>query len=215
MNPTDKTAISRLAKRGSYDEAIINAILDETKVCTVAYCQGDQPFQIPTGFVRIKNKLYIHGSVGSHFLLQIADGRKICITATLLDGIVLARSVFDSSMNYRSVVIFSEGKIIDDLNEKARIFEAFTEKMIPGRWADVRIPNESEIKKTIIIELPILEASAKIREGLPFDGEDERDPSVWWGVIPQKTIYTEPVPHPQIKPEVTLPYYIQHLVSNS
>ncbi len=212
MKPTDKTSISRLAKRGSYDEAVIHAILDEAKICTVAYCQGDQPFQIPTGFVRIGNSVFIHGSVGSHFLLQIADGRKICLTATLLDGIVLARSIFDSSMNYRSVVIFSEGKIIDDMALREEIFHAFTEKMIPGRWADVRTPSESEIKKTIIIEFPINEASAKIREGLPFDGEDERDPAVWWGVIPQKTIYTEAQPHPDIKPGVELPDYLKKLI---
>ena len=212
MKPSAKTTISRLSKRGSYEEVVIHAILDEAKVCTVAYCQGDQPFQIPTGFVRIDNKIYIHGSVGSHFLLQIADGRKVCITVTLLDGLVLARSVFDSSMNYRSAVVFSEGKVIDNLSERERIFEAFTEKMIPGRWADVRTPNESEIKKTIILEFPILEASAKIREGLPFDGEDERDPSVWWGIIPQKMVYTEPQPHPEIKPGVMLPEYIKNLI---
>ncbi len=212
MQATDKTTISRLAKRGSYDDQVIHAILDEALLCTVAYCEGDQPFQIPTGFVRVDNKIYIHGSVGSHFMRQLSDGRKVCITATLLDGLLLARSIFDSSMNYRSVVVFSEGNVIDDLAEKQRLFEAFTEKMIPGRWADVRIPNENEIKKTILMEFPILEASAKIREGMPYDDEAERDPSVWWGVIPAKMIYTEPLPHPEIKPEVKLPDYLKSLL---
>lgn len=212
MEKTDKTTISRLAKRGSYDEKVIYSILDEALLCTVSYSDGDQPWQIPTGFVRIDNKIYIHGSVGSHFMRQLSDGRKVCIVATLLDGIVLARSVFDSSMNYRSVVIFSEGKVIDEMGEKQRIFEAFTEKMVPGRWADVRIPSVSEINKTILIEFPIDEASAKIREGLPIDGEDERDPSVWWGVIPCKMIYTDPQPHPEIKPGVALPDYLKKLI---
>jgi nitroimidazol reductase NimA-like FMN-containing flavoprotein (pyridoxamine 5'-phosphate oxidase superfamily) len=211
MQPTDKTTISRLAKRGSYDEAVIHAILDEALLCNVAYQHEGQPFQIPTGFVRIGSSVYIHGSVGSHFMRRIGDGRPVCLCATLLDGIVLARSVFDSSMNYRSVILFASGKVIEDLGEKTRIFEAFTEKMVPGRWTDVRTPSENEIKKTILIEFPVTEASAKIREGMPFDDEAERDPSVWWGVIPSRISYGTPIPHPGIKAGVTLPAYLEKL----
>lgn len=211
MEKTEKTSLSRLPKRGSYDDAVIHGILDEALICTVAYQDNGQPFQLPTGFVRIKDTVYIHGSVGSHFIRQLSDGRPVCISATLLDGLVLARSVFDSSMNYRSVVMFSQGAVVEDLKEKAAIFEAFTEKMIPGRWNDVRIPNEKEIQKTTIIAFPLLEASAKIREGLPFDGEDERDPAVWWGVIPCRTVYSTPQPHPDIKPGVALPEYLARL----
>ncbi|HEX4886795.1 MAG TPA: pyridoxamine 5'-phosphate oxidase family protein [Luteibaculaceae bacterium] len=137
MEKTDRTSISRLAGRGSYDIHQINAILDEALLCTVSYVEQGRPFSIPTGFVRVGNQLVIHGSVGSHFMRQIADGRDLCVVITLLDGLVLARSIFDSSMNYRSVVLFSKAVTVDALEEKRKYFEAYTEKVLPGRWADV------------------------------------------------------------------------------
>lgn len=209
MEKTDRTSISRLAGRGSYDIHQINAILDEALLCTVSYVEQGRPFSIPTGFVRVGNQLVIHGSVGSHFMRQIADGRDLCVVITLLDGLVLARSIFDSSMNYRSVVLFSKAVTVDALEEKRKYFEAYTEKVLPGRWADVRQPSDKEINKTLLMTLEISEASAKIREGLPFDGEDERDPAVWWGVLPMHTVYGEPQPHPQLKEGVEFPTYLK------
>ena len=165
---TDKTEITRLPKRGAYDKETIYAILDEALFCTLAYAVDGQTFQIPTGFVRVEDKLYLHGSVGSHYMRELAGKAiPVSISATLIDGLVLARSAFHHSVNYRSVVVFSQGEVVKEENEMYRVLEAFTEKMCPGRWADVRKPTDNEWKETMLLSIEITEASAKIRTGPP------------------------------------------------
>jgi len=206
---TEKTEITRLAKRGVYDVDTIYSILDEALVCTVAYSNGDQPFQIPTGFCRIGNKLYIHGSVGSFYMREIvAKKLPVCISATLIDGMVLARSAFHHSVNYRSVVIFGEPELVTDKDELYKVLEIFTEKMCPGRWADVRKPNEGEWKATMVISFEIKEASAKVRVGPPKDDEEDYDLNIWAGVQPLQLVRKSVIPDPALKAGIPLPSYL-------
>ncbi len=165
---TDKTKITRLPKRGVYDKETVYSILDEALFCTVAYSNNNQPFQIPTGFVRIENKIYIHGSVGSFYMRELQTKKlPVCISVTLIDGMVLARSAFHHSVNYRSVTIFAEPNVVTDKDELYKALEVFTNKMCPGRWNDIRKPNENEWKATMVLSFEITEASAKIRVGAP------------------------------------------------
>jgi uncharacterized protein len=206
---TEKTEITRLAKRGVYDVDTINSILDEALVCTVAYSNGNQPFQIPTGFCRIGNKLYIHGSVGSFYMREIVTKKlPVCISATLIDGMVLARSAFHHSVNYRSVVMFGEPELVTDKDELYKVLEVFTEKMCPGRWADIRKPNEGEWKATMVISFEIKEASAKVRVGPPKDDEEDYDLNIWAGVQPLQLVRKSVIPDPALKAGVALPSYL-------
>jgi len=171
---TDKTEITRLAKRGTYDQETIFSILDEALFCTVAYVREGQAFQIPTGFCRIGEKLYIHGSVGSFYMRELAEKKlPVCISVTLIDGLVLARSAFHHSVNYRSVVLFSEARKVDDQDELYRSLEVFTDKMQPGRWADIRKPDSGEWKATMVLSFDITAVSAKVRVGPPKDDDED------------------------------------------
>jgi nitroimidazol reductase NimA-like FMN-containing flavoprotein (pyridoxamine 5'-phosphate oxidase superfamily) len=205
---TDKTGITRLPKRGTYDVATIYSILDEALVCTVAYVNEAQPFQIPTGFARIDNTIYIHGSVGAWYMRQIADGAPVCISATLLDGIVLARSAFHHSVNYRSVVFFSKGRRVTEEAEQYRALEVFTNKMCPGRWDDIRKPNATEWKGTMVIAFDIEEASAKVRTGGPKDDDEDYAMDVWAGVQEVKIQRGQLVADELLKPGVAIPAYL-------
>jgi len=206
---TQKTKITRLPKRGSYDQKTIYAILDEALFCTVAFVFDGEPFQIPTGFCRIKDNLYIHGSVGSSYMRKLAQGDlSVCISATLLDGIVLARSAFHQSMNYRSVVLFSKATEVTDNNELENIFEIFTNKMCPGRWADVRKPTSKEWEKTMTLCFPISEASAKIREGNAKDDEEDYNLNTWAGVQPLQIVRMPPISDPNLKVNTKIPDYL-------
>ncbi len=206
---TEKTEITRLAKRGVYDIDTIYSILDEALVCTVAYSNGNQPFQIPTGFCRIENKLYIHGSVGSFYMREIVTKKlHVCISATLIDGMVLARSAFHHSVNYRSVVMFGEPELVTDKDELYKVLEVFTEKMCPGRWADIRKPNEGEWKATMVLSFEIKEASAKVRVGPPKDDEEDYDLNIWAGVQPLQLVRKSVIPDPALKAGVALPSYL-------
>lgn len=205
---TPNTKISRSAKRGAYDEATINEILDEGLLCHIAYVQDGQPMMIPTGYCRIGNKIYIHGSVGSHFMRNLADGRKVCLTVSFLDGLVLARSAFSHSVNYRSVVIFSPATVVTDEQERWDALEAFTDHVIPGRWAEVREPSAKEMKATIVISFVIEEASAKIRVGGPNDDEEDYQVPVWAGVLPLKLQAQAPITDPKMLFDMPVPDYI-------
>ena len=197
---TDRTTISRLPKRGRYDRNIVYAILDEALFCTVAYASGNLPHQIPTGFCRVDDTLYFHGSVGSHFLREIMDkGLDVCINVTLMDALVLARSAFHHSMNYRSVVMFGKPILVTDAGLLDRVMEAFTNKLVSGRWDLVRKPTVGEWKATMVLGLPIVEASAKIREGFPVDDEEDLDMDVWAGLVPLKSSRQTPQPDPKLK----------------
>jgi uncharacterized protein len=207
---TDNTRITRLPKRGVYDKETIYSILDEALVCTVAFALEGKPFQIPTGFCRIEDTLYIHGSVGSFYMRVLADKNlPVCISVTHIDGLVLARSAFHHSVNYRSVVLFSHAQKVTDKNELYKTLEVFTNKMQPGRWNDVRKPNESEWQKTMVIKFSIEEASAKVRTSPPVDDEEDYNLNVWAGVVPLVLERKKPEAHPKLKAGIELPGYLQ------
>ena len=206
---TGRTTITRMPKRGVYDKETIYSILDEALFCNLAYAKEGQAFQIPTGFCRINDKLYIHGSVGSHYMRELATQKmQVSISATLLDGLVLARSAFHHSVNYRSVVIFSQPELVIEAAELYKILEVFTEKMCPGRWADIRKPNEGEWKATMVLGFSIQEASAKVRTGPPVDDDEDYNLNVWAGVLPLKMTKQSLIPDPKLKVQVNVPGYL-------
>src|SRR5947208_3945139 len=187
------TTVRRLAARGNYDRATIHAILDEALICHVGFVAGERPVVIPTIHVRIGDTLYFHGSAASRMLRSLKDGIDACVTVTLLDGLVLARSAFHHSMNYRSVVVLGRGHEVTDREEKVRALEAIVEHVVPGRAAIVRAPSESELKQTLVIAMPLEEASAKIRTGPPIDDEADYALDVWAGVIPMSLVKGKPI----------------------
>lgn len=206
---TEKTEITRLPKRGVYEKENVYAILDEALVCTVAFVLKGQPFQIPTGFCRKGDTLYIHGSVGSFYMRELAvNNLPVCVSVTLIDGLVLARSAFHHSVNYRSVVLFSHSKKVEDKNELYEVLELFTNKMQPGRWNDVRKPTDGEWKSTMVIKFDIEEASAKVRTGPPKDDDEDYDLNIWAGVVPLKIERKPVIADPVLKAGVSLPVYL-------
>lgn len=206
---TDRTSMTRLPKRGSYDRDTVHAILDEALYCTVAFTLNNQPFQIPTGFCRIDDYLYIHGSVGSYYMRELAAGKlPVCISVTLLDGLVLARSAFHHSVNYRSVVAFSTTEVVEDNDELYRALEVFTNKIQPGRWNDIRLPTDSEWKKTMVLRFKLEEASAKIRSGDPKDDEEDYDRDTWAGVVPIELKRLTPIDDIALKKGIKKPDYL-------
>jgi uncharacterized protein len=206
---TDKTEITRLAKRGSYEKSVVFSILDEALFVTLAFVKDNAPFQIPTGHCRIDEDLYVHGSVGSTYMRHLSSSKaEVCIAATLIDGLVLARSAFHHSVNYRSVVIFSRAEQVTDKDELYRALEVFTNKIQPGRWNDIRKPDEGEWKATMVLKFRIEEASAKIRTGDPKDDESDYNLPVWAGVVPLKLERHAPVRDALLNPAVQLPDYL-------
>lgn len=207
---TDKTTITRLPKRGEYDKEVVYNILDEALVCTLAYVRDGQPFQIPTGFCRMGNKIYLHGSVGSFYMRELEEKKlPVCISVTHIDGLVLARSAFHHSVNYRSVVLFSHAEKVVDQAELYEALEVFTNKMQPGRWNDVRKPNAGEWKATMVIAFNIEEASAKIRVGGPKDDEEDYALDIWAGVVPLKIQRLPVIPDDVLKEGVPVPEYLK------
>jgi uncharacterized protein len=205
MTKTERTTVKRLPKRGAYDRDTIYPILDEALICHVGFAVNGQPYVIPTGFARIGDDLYIHGSSASRMLRNLAQGIDVCVTVTLLDGLVLARSAFHHSMNYRSVVILGKASLVEDAEEKYKALEAFTEHVIPGRWADIRWPSDLELKATSVLKLPIKEASAKIRIGGPIDDDEDYAMNVWAGVIPISLHPSAPVADEKLAEGVKVP----------
>lgn len=208
IKPTERTRVKRLPKRGNYDREVINAILDEGFICHVGFAADGQPYVIPTGYARIANDLYIHGSAASRMLRGIAKGIDVCVTVTLVDGLVLARSAFHHSINYRSVVILGKAELVETADEKNAVLEAFTEHVIPGRWAELRWPNELELKATTVLKLPINEASAKIRTGGPVDDEEDYAMNIWAGVIPLKLTKRDPIPDDRLANGIAIPVHV-------
>jgi nitroimidazol reductase NimA-like FMN-containing flavoprotein (pyridoxamine 5'-phosphate oxidase superfamily) len=190
--PTARTTVKRHPERGHYDRDVIDAILDEALMCHLGFVMDGQPFVIPTIHARDGDILYIHGSPGSRMLRTAKAGVDICVTATLLDGLVLARSVYNHSMNYRSVVVLGRAHEVTELDEKLRAMQCVVEHVVKGRWNDARQPNEGEIKGTTILALPLDESSAKIRSGPPVDDEDDLALPVWAGIIPLRLEPSEP-----------------------
>jgi nitroimidazol reductase NimA-like FMN-containing flavoprotein (pyridoxamine 5'-phosphate oxidase superfamily) len=207
---TDRTKLKRLPKRGHFDRETVNAILDEGFICHVGFVVDGQPFVIPTGYARVDDKLYIHGSQASRMLRSLAGGIDACVTVTIIDGLVLARSAFHHSMNYRSVLVFGRATIVSEPDEKSAALFALSEQIVPGRWADVREPNEQEMKLTTVLCLPLDEASAKIRTGPPLDDDEDYALPIWAGVVPLKLVAGEPIKDPVLSAEIPVPEYARH-----
>jgi len=207
-NPTPRTRVVREPQRGVYDRDTINQILDEAFLCHVGFTVEAQPFVIPTSYGRDGDVLYIHGSAASRMLRNLNQGVPVCITATLLDGLVLARSVFNHSMNYRSVVILGTATLVDDPAEKLAALRAISEHIIPHRWDDSRQPNEKELKATSVLRLPINEFSAKVRVGPPMDEEEDYSFPTWAGVIPLEMTAGAAIPDGRCEQE--LPAYLKN-----
>ena len=205
----ERTRVKRLPDRGHYDGDTIYSILDEAFICHVGYAVDGQPYVIPTGYARIGDDLYIHGSSASRMLRNLSKGIEICVTVTLIDGLVLARSAFHHSINYRSVVVLGKAVLVEDAEEKNRVLEAFTEHVVPGRWADVRWPSELELKATSVLRLPISEASAKIRAGDPKDDDEDYAMNVWAGVLPLGLVKSEPIADSRLAEGISVPEYVR------
>ena len=205
---TPMNRLRRHAERGSYDRETIYPILDEAMICHVGFAIDGQPFVIPTIHARMGDTLLLHGLKGGRMLKHIDAGHDICVAVTLLDGLVLARTVFNHSMNYRSVVMYGSGASISDPVDKLEALRHLTERMAPGRWGDARLPDEKELKQTTIVAIHIDAATAKVREGEPGDdGEDLLHPA-WAGVLPMAVVPQEPVPDPRQQGAFPLPDYL-------
>ncbi len=205
---SERTTVSRHSERGSFDREVVYSILDEALICHIGFVDDGHPFVIPTIHVRVGDRLCIHGSTGSRMIRCLAAGGPACVTATLLDGLVLARSAFHHSMNYRSVVVLARGEEVRDAEEKLKILDALVEHVAPGRLADVRRPSEQEMNATGVISFPISEASAKIRTGPPVDREEDHELSAWAGVIPMQLVAGDPIADPQLAPGISCPDYV-------
>lgn len=191
---TPRTTLKRLPERGFFDRGAVDAILDEAFICHVGFALEGRPFVIPTSYVRVGDRLFIHGSAASRMQLSLSKGVPACVTVTLVDGLVLARSAFHHSINYRSVVIFGMMTAVTDEKEKLAALHAFTEHIIPGRWSQVREPSPAELKATSVLSIDLNEASAKIRSGPPKDDKEDYSRSVWAGVLPLQTLPGTPIP---------------------
>jgi uncharacterized protein len=209
QTPTPRTRLVREPQRAVYDRAEAYQILDEGFICHVGFVADGHPFVIPTGYGRSGDNLYIHGSAASRMLRQLDEGVQVCVTVTLLDGLVLARSIFNHSMNYRSVVVLGTAHAVEDPAEKLQALHLLSEHIIPGRWAESRAPNEKELKATLVMKLPIEEFSAKVRKGPPIDDEEDMSFPTWAGVLPLNTAVGAPINDPQLNPAMAVPEYVR------
>jgi nitroimidazol reductase NimA-like FMN-containing flavoprotein (pyridoxamine 5'-phosphate oxidase superfamily) len=198
VEPTPRTTLRRLPARGRFDRETVYSILDEALICHVGFVADGQPFVIPTIHARVEDKLYVHGSAASRMLRTLEKAVPVCLTATLLDGLVLARSAFHHSMNYRSAVVLGEAQAVTDPKEKWDALEAIVEHVAPGRWAEAREPNAKEMAGTLVLRLPIEEASAKVRTGPPIDDEEDYALEVWAGVLPLRLVPGTPLADPRV-----------------
>jgi uncharacterized protein len=205
--PTARTRVIREPHRGVYDRDAAYQILDQGFICHVGFVVDNQPFVIPTAYGRAGDNLYIHGSAASRMLCNLDQGIPVCVTVTLLDGLVLARSVFNHSMNYRSVVVLGTATAVEDREEKLTALRSISEHILPGRWADSRQPNEKELKATLVMRLPINEFSAKVRTGPPIDDEEDYSFPTWAGVIPLEMIARAPIRDERCDPNLPVPTY--------
>lgn len=206
--PSSRTRVRRAAARGCYDRSEIDAILDAGFICHVGFLLDGAPSVIPTLYARADDRLLLHGSSGSRMLRSLIAGEPACVTVTHTDGLVLARSAFHHSVNYRSVVVFGRAEQVTDPDEKLAALEAFLEQLVPGRWPEVRAPNSEELTRTAVVAIPLDEASAKVRTGGPIDDEDDYAIAVWAGVVPFAPRADVPVDDGRLQPGVRLPRYV-------
>jgi uncharacterized protein len=208
--PTERTRVTRKPDRGSYDRELIYRILDDAFVCHVAFIADSQPFVVPTNYVRVGDKLFLHGSTASRLTRTLASGAPFCLSVTLLDGIVLSPTATGHSVNYRSVVVMGKAQVVEGAEAKLAAMRDFVEYVIRGRWATVRPPNEQELKGTMVLAVPLVEASAKVRTGFAVDDAKEYASGAWTGVLPFKWTPGEPIRDPRGNASVPVPENIQH-----
>jgi len=206
---TERTQVRRLPKRALYDREAVYRILDEGLVCHIGFIAEGRPVVIPTGYGRKDDTLYIHGSTASRMLRALGEGVEVCVTVTLLDGLVLARSAFHHSMNYRSVVIFGTASRIEDPARKLEALRAFTEHVAPGRWQEIRKPSEKELQVTTVLAIPLKEVSAKVRTGPPLDDEEDYALRVWAGVLPLDIKVGQPLSDDRLPAAIDVPEYLR------
>ena len=202
---SDRSKVKRVPQRGSYEREVIYQILDEGLVCYISFVVDGQPFVIPTAYGRVEDQLYIHGSPASRMLRALQTGIEVCVCVTLVDGLVLARSAFHHSLNYRSVVIFGTATIVQGQEQKLEALKAFCDHIIPERWQEVRPPSRQELNGTLVLALPLTEASAKIRTGAPIDDEKDYKLPIWAGVIPLNITPGEPISDPRLSSALPIP----------
>jgi len=203
---TERTTLRRQPARGSHERAAIHAVLDEARVCHLGFAVDGQPYVIPTLHARRGERLYVHGAVANRALGVLRSGAPCCVTVTLIDGLVLARSAFHHSLNYRSVVLLGRAAEVADPAEKARALAALVDRVAPGRSAACRPPNEAELRRTLVLSIPIEEASAKVRRGPPVDDEADLALPHWAGVVPLRTVAGPPEPDPHLAPGTVFPH---------
>jgi nitroimidazol reductase NimA-like FMN-containing flavoprotein (pyridoxamine 5'-phosphate oxidase superfamily) len=205
---TARTRIKRLPKRGHYDRQTLYRILDEALICHVGFVENQQPYVIPINFARVDDSIVLHGAKASRLLKHVEEGHPICVEATIVDGLVLARSIFHHSMNYRSAIVFGKGQLIQDEQEKLSALRAVTEHLIPGRWQEARLPNRKELNATSVVSIRIDEASAKVRTGPAVDEEEDYILPVWAGVLPLQEVTSLPVKDEAQSEDIPLPDYV-------
>jgi nitroimidazol reductase NimA-like FMN-containing flavoprotein (pyridoxamine 5'-phosphate oxidase superfamily) len=209
MLKTPRTKFRRVPQRGTHDRETIDAILDEALISHVGFVHDGRPAVIPTLHARVGDEVLLHGSAASRMLRALSDGFDVCLTATLIDGLVLARSAFHHSMNYRSVVLYGKARAVTGADQVEAALEAFTEKLVRGRWNDVRWPSKKELKATAVLALPIEEGSAKVRTGPPIDDDEDYELDVWAGVVPLRLTRDAAVPDPQLRDGIPQPLYVR------
>lgn len=205
---TSRNRIKRIPERGHYDRETIYHILDEALICHVGFVEKGQPFVIPINFARVNDAIILHGAKASRLLKHIEAGYPVCVEATIVDGLVLARSVFHHSINYRSVILFGKGRLIQDEQEKLMALQAVTEHLIPGRWQEARLPNRKELNSTRVVSIEIDEASAKVRLGPPVDEDEDYTLPVWAGILPLQEVPLQPAQDALQPGEIPVPEYI-------
>jgi len=212
---TKRNTHNRIPKRGSHDLQTIHAILDKEFICHVGFVLDGQPYVIPTCYGRCENNIYIHGATAGRMFSNLEKGFDICVTVTLVDGLVLARSAFNHSVNYRSVVIFGKAILITDEEEKMKALEKFTEHAVPGRWKETRPPTPNELKMTSVLAISLEEASAKIRQGPPVDDDKDHLLPYWAGVVPLRKTLLDPIPDPKLRTDIAVPESVKRLAKGS
>lgn len=210
---TRRNKVVRMPERGRYEREEVYPIVDAALLCHVGFVQDGQPFVIPTLHARDGDTLLLHGSSASRMMKYAGAGNPVCVTVTLLDGIVLARSIFNHSINYRSAVLFGQGRLVTDPEEKLRALARFTERLLPGRWDDAREPNPRELKATAVVAIPLDDASAKVRVGPPKDDAEDLALPVWAGVLPIRQVFDAPLPDPATPADLPLPAYLDDFLA--
>jgi nitroimidazol reductase NimA-like FMN-containing flavoprotein (pyridoxamine 5'-phosphate oxidase superfamily) len=210
LPPSERTTVKRLPKRAAYDRATIHSILDEGLICHVSFSVAGQPNVVPTIYVRVGESIYLHGSPASRMLQVVRRGEEVCVAVTLVDGLVLARSAFHHSMNYRSVVVYGRGSEVTDPECKNEVLRALSEHLIPERWDVIRTPSAEELRKTMVVSIPIHEASAKVRIGPPLDDEPDYELPIWAGVLPLHLTAGTPIADPCLQPGIEPPEHAVH-----